>query len=299
LVVVVNDQTESDALAGSERDPTKATFAFWNCVTRHHQSWGSHPTYAQDQQVIFDIFNEPRADACPASQGGHGPDGPYLMNLWRNGTATAGNFPGCGQDGISYQGMDAVAHHIRADDNAPNLLWAQGPGGGNTLAGLATTACGPTPTGNCLISPGLGPVVYSVHHPYASPVAGQNPPADPATWWKEFGWVVDHPKPSGVAPVVAGEWTNYPWYVTQPSTCWPDAPVSVPGFLSYLQTLGVGLNAYQLSAPSAGYLLKANGHWADTTNYTGRPWHASYCTTPGAPLLGPGSLIRAWFQRRD
>jgi Cellulase (glycosyl hydrolase family 5) len=301
LVVVINDQTESDRLANSEKDPTKATFAFWNCVTRHHENWGRHKTYAQDQQVIFDIFNEPRVDACPAEQGGHGPNGPYFMNLWRNGTVTAGNFAGCGQNGLSYQGMDAVAYQIRHDDKAKNLLWVEGPGTGNTLAGLAGTTCGSTPTGSCLISPNLGPIVYSVHHPYANPVAGKNPPADPATWGKEFGWVVDHTAPAGVAPVVVGEWTNFPWYghVTNRPYCWPDAPSSVKDFLSYLQTLRVGLNAYQLSAPPTGYLLKVNGDWTDTTNYTDATWKSSYCTTSGAPLLGPGSDIRHWFQQRD
>jgi len=306
LVVVINDQTESDsmvnaAFANSEKDPTKATFAFWNCVTAHHESWGSHKTYAQDQQVIFDIFNEPRVDACPASQGGHGPNGPYLMNLWRNGTVTAGNFKGCGQNGLRYQGMDAVAYHIRVDDKAKNLLWVEGPGNGNTLAGLAQKECGSTPTGNCLISPTLGSIVYSIHHPYANPDAGKSPPADPATWWKEFGWVVDHPAATGVAPVVVGEWTNFPWYdhVKSEPYCWPDAPTSVRNFLSYLRTLKVGLNAYQLAAPPTGYLLKKNGDWTDTTNYTDSKWKASYCMTSGAPLLGPGTDIRHWFQQQD
>lgn len=290
LVVVVNDQTESDVLANSERDPTKATFAFWNCVTRHHENWGSRQTYAQDQQVIFDIFNEPRADNCD-----HGPNGPYDMNLWRNGGPSE---RGCGPR-VKYQGMDAVAYHIRVYDGAPNLLWVEGPGVGNTLAGLASKTCGATPTGNCLITPSLGPIVYSVHHPYASPAAGKNPPANTATWWKEFGWVVDHPASAGVAPVVIGEWTNYPWYAAKPATCWPNAPTSVPNFLSYLKTLGVGLNAYQLSAPTTGYLLKVAGNWTDTTNYTDAPWKSSYCTHSGAPLLGPGSLIRAWFQKQN
>jgi Cellulase (glycosyl hydrolase family 5) len=312
LVVVINDQTESDSaavpgLANEERDPTKATFAFWNCVTAHQESWRTvSKTYAQDPQVIFDIFNEPRVDACNSD---NGPNGPYEMNVWRNGTQ--GNTPTGLSDGIcgpaeNYQGMDAVAYHIRVDDNATKtLLWVEGPGAAGTLAGLAQPDCGSTPTGNCFITPSLGPIVYSVHHPYGSDITNSNsPPANTATWWDEFGWVIDHPDTtSGWAPVVAGEWTNFDAYNasgTSPGkTCWSDAPTSIPNFLSYLNTLGVGLNAYQLAAPPTGYLLKANGNWTDTTNYTDAPWQSKYCTDTTAPLLGAGSLIRKWFQQQD
>jgi Cellulase (glycosyl hydrolase family 5) len=297
LVVVVNDQTESDSaavsgLAAKEQDPTKATFAFWNCVTQHHESWGASQTYAQDEQVIFDIFNEPRADACPAD---HGPNGSYDMNLWRNGGVSDGI---CGP-AVSYQGMDAVAYHIRVSDNATNLLWVEGPGFGNSLAGLETGNCGLT-SGGCLITASLGPIVYSIHHPFAD----ASTPANSATWWKEFGYLIDHPASTGVAPVVAGEWTNFAASAANPHPyCWLDAPTSVPNFLSYLQTLGVGLSAYQLSGPTAGYLLKVNQAWTDTTNYTDATWTSGFCNYPDGtqtiPLLGAGSLIRAWFQSQD
>ena len=295
LVVVINDQTESDSaavsgLAQHELDPTKATFAFWNCVTQHHENWGSNKTYAQDQQVVFDIFNEPRADACSSD---HGPNGPYNMNLWRNGGMSDGI---CGP-AVNYQGMDAVAYHIRVDDNAANLLWVEGPGNGNSLAGLESSSCG---TPQCLIAANLGPIVYSIHHPYAD----ANTPANSATWWKEFGYLVDHPASTGVAPVVAGEWTNFAASSANPHPyCWLDAPTSVPNFLSYLQTLGVGLSAYQLAGPTAGYLLKANQAWTDTSNYTDATWSSGFCSYPDGthtiPLLGAGSLIRAWFQSQD
>jgi len=296
LVVVINDQTESDSaavpgLAQQERDPTTATFAFWNCVTRHHENWGGNQTYAQDQQVVFDIFNEPRADACSSD---NGPNGPYDMSLWRNGALSNGI---CGPV-VNYQGMNAVAYHIRVYDNATNLLWVEGPGNGNSLAGLETGNCSPAP--QCLITAALGPIVYSIHHPFAD----ANTPASSATWWKEFGYLVDHPDPAGVAPVVAGEWTNFTASAANPHPfCWLDAPTSVPNFLSYLQTLGVGMSAYQLAAPTAGYLLKANQAWTDTTNYTDATWSLGFCSYPDGtqtiPLLGAGSLIRAWFQRQN
>jgi hypothetical protein len=167
--------------------------------------------------------------------------------------------------------MDAVAYHIRNQDNdTKTLLWVEGPGTAGTLAGLAQPDCGSTPTGNCFITPSLGPLVYSVHHPYGSDPTMSSPPANTSTWWNEFGWVVDHPDATGWAPVVLGEWTNFDSYngssVNPGKTCWSDAPTSIPNFLSYLNTIGVGLNAYQLAAPTAGYLLKASGSWTGTTN---------------------------------
>jgi hypothetical protein len=301
LVVVINDQTESDPLGNSEREPSKATFRFWDCVTAHQESWHSaKETYAQDPQVVFDIFNEPRADACPKD---NGPNGPYEMNLWRNGGRSDGI---CGPV-ENYQGMDAVAFHIRVEDHdTTTLLWVEGPGLAGTLAGLAKTECGSTPTGNCFITPSLGPLVYSVHHPYGSDVTNsKSPTADPSTWWAEFGWVIDRPDTTaGRAPVVIGEWTNFDSFngagVGPGSSCWSDAPAQVPNFLSYLKALGVGLNAYQLGAPKVGYLLKATGNFTDTTNYTDASWKSSYCIPRHkAPLLAAGSLIRKWFQQQN
>ena len=285
MAVVINDNTESDALSSVERDPTKSTFKFWTCVDQHKETWSGGTAYGQDPQLIFDVFNEPRADACTGN-GGHGPNGPYDMNLWRNG----GTYTGCGQNGVQYQGMDAVVYHIR-QDGPQNLLWAEGPGTGNSLAGLT-----PADGTNYLITDSLNRVVYSIHHPYASAAT----PANSTTWWNEFGYLIDHPASTGVAPVVAGEWTNFTAATLDHPYCWTDAPTSVPAFLSYLQKLGVGLSAYQLSG---GYMLKANGPpWSDTTNYTDVPWKSSYCTyTSGSrpPLLGAGADVLSWFQSRN
>lgn len=301
MAVVVNDQTESDPLAQDERDPTKATFTFWNCVTQHKESWGSHRTYAQDPDVIFDIFNEPRADnLCSAH-------GPYDLKLWRNG----GSVPAPCTDGQpAYQGMDAVAYHIRNDDHARNLLWVEGPGVASTLAGM-DRGCAPAST--CLLSASLGPVVYEVHHPYVA-TASQ---ANSATWWSEFGYLVDKTAATGQAPVVIGEWTDFD--AANPpnlkkkymAPCWPDAPVSVQKFLSYLQRIGVGLNAYQLDF---GSLLTVHpswttpSSWTDTTNYTDDAWKDSYCVycppkegqKPSLPpLLGAGADVLSFFRAQD
>ena len=284
LVAVINDNTESDSLANAEKDPTAATFTFWKCVDQHQENWSGGVAYGQDPQVIFDVFNEPRADACTGS-GGHGPNGPYDMNLWRNG----GTFTGCGQQAVKYQGMDAVVYHVR-QDGAQNLLWVQGPGNGNTLAGLV-----PASGTSYLVADSLNKVVYSIHHPYASSAT----PANSTTWWNEFGYLIDHPAATGVAPVVAGEWTNFTAATLSNPYCWPDAPTSVPAFLAYLQKLGVGLSAYQLSG---GYLLKVNASWTDTTNYTDQTWQSAYCTYtsgPRPPLLGAGADVLAWFQSQN
>jgi len=280
LVVVINDTTESDPSAAVEKDPTSATFKFWNCVDHHAEAWPGGVAYGQDPQVIFDVFNEPRADACTSS------NGLYDMSLWRNG----GTVNECGQNNVAYQGMDAVAYHIR-QDGAQNLLWVEGPGTGNTLAGLDPPG-GPS----YLIADSLHRVVYSIHHPYAS----ASTPANSTTWWDEFGYLIDHPQPAGIAPVMAGEWTNTTAVTQNNPYCWPDAPTSVPAFLSYLQKLGVGLNAYQLSG---GYLLKSGGPpWTNTTNYTDDPWQSGYCTYISGtrpPLLGAGADVLAWYQSQN
>ena len=65
--------------------------------------------------------------------------------------------------------------------------------------------------------------MYALHHP-----AG---PPGTASWDADFGYLVT----MGIAPVVDGEWTNYePATTVNPmpvrSSCWPDAPTSVPEY---------------------------------------------------------------------
>ncbi len=284
LVVVVNDNTESDPARLSEKDPTQATFDFWNCVTQHKEGWGKHRTYAKDPQLVFDVFNEPRADLCKSP---HGP-GPYDLNHWRNG----GAFGGCA-GGLKYQGMDAVVYHIRVFDHSTNLVWVEGPGGGNTLAGLLSTKCSGTKSG-CLIASKLNPIVYAIHHPF---VNEPGTPARPATWNPEFGYLIR----AHSAPVVAGEWTNFSG--NNHPYCWPDAPRSVPRFLSYLQSLGVGMSAYQLNSP---YLIQKfapmnSTSWTKTTFYPAPEVRVNCRRSVWQrnQIQGPGADILAWFRHRD
>lgn len=280
LVVVINDQTESDLASRVEAGPTKATLAFWNCVARHIESWPGGVAYGHDPRVIFDVFNEPRADYCYLGVR------PPNLGLWRDG----GTFTGCGQVKVAYLGMNTVVQYLRTTAGARNLLWVEGPYYADTLAGLKTA------TKSYLIGDPLNLVVYSIHHPMVSAAA----PPTTATWWTEFGYLVDHPAASGIAPVVVGEWTNFTAVTANYPYCLPNAPVTVPAFLGYLATIGVGLNAYQLSA---GTLLKSAGPpWTNTTNYTDAPWKPGYCRyTKGArpPLLGAGQAVLTWFRAQN
>ncbi|HEY1917492.1 MAG TPA: cellulase family glycosylhydrolase [Streptosporangiaceae bacterium] len=286
LVVVINDDTETDPRAAQQRDPTPATLTFWRCVAQHRENWPGGVAYGRDPQLIFDLFNEPQADACARSRGGHGPDGPYDLALWRDG----GRFTGCGQHNAPYIGMQAVVTDVRAD-GARNLLWIEGPGSGNSLTGLTGPAS--RHDRDYLISDPLGKVVYAIHHPYA----GRGAPPDPATWRKEFGYLVQGPQ--AIAPVVVGEWTNFTAAQLDVPYCWANAPQSVPEFLDYLAIIHAGLNAYQLDG---GTLLRADGPpWTDTTNYTSARWRSSYCRYSSGwvpPLLGAGQDVLTWFRNQ-
>lgn len=279
LAVVINAQTESDPANKALADPTTATLTFWKCVAGHTESWPGGVTYGTDPQVIFDVFNEPKADACFA-----GLRAPNLA-LWRNG----GTFTGCGQVKVAYVGMNTVVAYLRSI-KAQNLLWVEGPDYADTLAGLRTA------TASYLIADPLNRVVYSIHHP----MLGVAAPPSAGTWWKEFGYLVNHPAAKGVAPVVVGEWTNFTAWAGGYAYCLPNAPVQVPAFLSYLAKIRIGLSAYQLGA---GTMLKTVGApWSNTTNYTDVPWKASYCsytTGPKPPLLGAGQAVLTWFRAQN
>lgn len=118
----------------------------------------------------------------------------------------------------------------------------------------------------CLITADLGPIVYSIHHPFVASASAANS----TTWWDEFGYLVAHTSAAGQAPVVVGEWTNIDagrpphLSVAYNPYCWPSAPSSVRMFLAYLQKIKVGMNAY-----------------------------------PVPPLLGAGADVLSWFRSRN
>jgi len=310
LVVVINDQTESDSkkisgLSSKELDPTTATFAFWNCVTAHQESWRISEAYAQDPQVIFDIFNEPQADSCK-NDGATYPNGNslgfYDTNLWRNGGLSNGD---CGP-AENYQGMDAVAYHIRNEDSdTKTLLWVEGPGTAGTLAGLAQPDCGSTPTGTCFITPqpgpagvlGPSPVRQRPHHEFFP--AGQH--VD----------LVERVRLGGLSPLCHRLGARNARRVDELRLI--HRVEREPG-----QDLLVGradsdpelpvLPEYdwrrpeRLSASRADQRLPAHGRRELDRHHQlhRRDLEPNYCK-PGttAPLLGSGSLIRQWFQQQN
>ena len=256
LVVVINDQTEfgGDVARSTQRGPTADTETFWTEMTS---------LYGNDPQVIFDLFNEPRAYSAgmPEAQ---------KWQLWLNGGLFGGTF---------YPfGMAQLAAYVRTTLGARNLFWVEGADNSDSFAGMVSHGA--------LLK--VSNVVYALHHP-----AGL---ADPTSWDADLGYLVK----TGVAPVVDGEWTNYepvptPTYQSPRSSCWPDAPSKVPQYLRYLAGLGIGLNAYQLQP---GYLIRSYRNLADPTTMNARTWSCQSDREP-QPGQGVGSLLMAWFTQQN
>ncbi len=255
LVVVLNDSTEVTAPA-------------WNGELGPTQAtktfWKDlSQTYGEDPQVIFDLFNEPRMYYSGMSLA-------QEWHLWLDG----GRFLGA-----DYPfGMAQLAGYVRNALHAQNLFWVEGPRYSVSFAGMVREGA--------VLK--VGGVVYAVHHP-----AGAH---DGSTWYGDFGYL----PLTGVAPVVDGEWTNYepaptPKPADMPTSCWPDAPTAVPEFLTYLSSLGVGLNVYQLQP---GYMIKSYGNMADPTTINGSTWSCR-SDQERQPGQGAGSLVKAWFEQHN
>ncbi len=250
LVVVLNDQTEFGGPAA--RSTQRGPTAATEMFWKDMAS-----LYGHDPQVIFDLFNEPRTYSAGMSQA-------RKWQLWRSGGWFGGTF--------NPLGMAGLAVYVRSTLSARNLFWVEGPDNSDSFAGMVTYGA--------LLK--VSGVVYALHHP-----AG---PPGTASWDADFGYLVT----MGIAPVVDGEWTNYePAPTTSPvprrSSCWPDAPTSVPAYLEYLSAHGVGLNAYQLQP---GYLIKSYNNLADPTTMNGRTWSCQSNREP-QPGQGAGSLLLA------
>src|SRR5689334_20751026 len=256
LVVVLNDNTEfgSPAVSRAQKGPTPATEVFWKDLAA---------VYGHDPQVIFDLFNEPRAysPGMPLAQ---------MWQLWHDGGVVRG---------VSYPfGMAQLAQYVRSTLGAQNLFWIEGPNLSATFAGMVSQGA--------LLK--VSGVVYSVHHP-----AGAH---DAASWDAGFGYLVT----AGAAPVVDGEWTNYEPAPTTGSSvphsyCWPDAPVTVPAYLKYLAAHGIGLNVYQLQP---GYMIKSYQDMSVPSAINAGTWSCKSSREP-QPGQGAGSLVLAWYQQQN
>lgn len=243
MVVVLNDQTEGNSI-GAENGPTGATLAFWHKLV---------DVYGRDPQVILDIFNEPRVTkSCSTGQD---------WQIWQRGTAPGIN---------GFLGMQQVVDAVRGD-RARNLIWAEGPCWGATLAHVMEYP----------LKDPANRLVYDFHHP-----AGQH---DTKDWNADFGYLID----GNLAPVVDGEWTNRS--AGDSTNCWEQAQTVVPAYLSYLASRGIGLVGFQLTDH---FLLKSSGltpaDLADA-NVIDSSWHCDRFKLDE----GAGTLLMRWFKSHD
>ena len=120
LVVVLNAQTEpaGHSTTGSEPMANANTKSFWHTLDQ---------AYANDPQVIDDLFNEPRNQS---------------WSQWHDGSG-------------SYVGMQALADYVRSD-GSKNLFWIEGEGYSNDLQQVIQNSS--------LRISGRG-IVYAVHDP--------------------------------------------------------------------------------------------------------------------------------------
>jgi Cellulase (glycosyl hydrolase family 5) len=256
LVVVLNDETN-----------------FSSPAIRHYQAGPTSGTevfwkdmtryYGNDPQVIFDLYNEPRTSVP------YMPDS-TLWRLWLNG----GTFKH-----VHYAfGMAALAAYVRYTAGARNLFWIEGPRYSLSFEGMIRY--------HALIH--VSGVVYAIHH-----AQGQH---DVADWSAAFGYLVT----DGIAPVVNGEFTNYephpnPKIDLIPGYCWPNAPTTVPLYLHYLTSLGIGMSAYQLVP---GWLINSDMHLDSPTSMNPKTWNCQPDreTQPGQSA---GSLIMSYFKQQN
>lgn len=145
LKVVINDQTEvSMGFAKNEPAPDHATEVFWGRMMGY---------WANDPDVIFDLFNEPRNETWDQwKNGGH-------LDGW-NGT---------------YIGEQQLVSYIR-NEGAKNEIWVEGINWASTLAGVPILK---DPDHN---------IVYTFHHP-GSPHPDKNVIPGPKIWWDSFGYL--------------------------------------------------------------------------------------------------------------
>jgi len=282
LTVVINDTTLPAAgFTASEPLPTHATEVFWKDMAA---------AYATDpQQVIFDLFNEPR---------GLGGTGATQWQGWRNGATI---------NGTSYLGMQTVLNYVRNKLQAPNMVWADGLDAAGTLNGIAahnasgTVDGAPGSVGTYALSQTgdavTGPLVYTFHHPMGDQTT--------TAWWRDFGYL-----PALGYSVMNGEWNNA---VDGSDYCWTDAPTSIPAYLSYLagQTgQQIGLTGWELgpNINSAGVVTWSQSAPFDYTDPTLADSPSSYETpttlsgNPAEPWdcnntndAGSGQSLQQWF----
>ncbi|MGH3124693.1 MAG: cellulase family glycosylhydrolase, partial [Streptosporangiaceae bacterium] len=166
-------------------------------------------------------------------------------------------------DGRHFVGMEPLALYIRGL-GARNLFWIEGPHTAGTLDEIVSHQIAHA-----------GPVEYAINHP-----GGPDAPHNPAEWARRFG------NAAGKVPMTDAEWTNY----SSTRSCWADAPTSVPAFLDYLASKGIGMTAWTLTPG----VLAASANLADPTTIRS-DWA---CQDTGLDE-GAGAAIMTWFQQHN
>jgi hypothetical protein len=264
LSVVINPQTEPGGttdVTANEPLPTTATEAFWSQMDK---------LYASDTKVVYDIFNEPRPyNLYTTTQ----PESTYWNDWLKGGTFTyADNSQNITIVGLSEQGL---ADYIRSN-GSKNLFWVEG------LNNLDYVVASPSE----YLLKGDGPIAYEFHH------TANGLQRTAATWDSQFGGLVKN----NDAPVVDGEWTNYTNNTgyTYPNgdsgECWSDAPTSVPAYLKYLQTLGIGMTVWTLG----GFMTSGPGVYATPSQINKATWACKTGLGQGA-----GQLVQEWFNLQN
>ena len=165
--------------------------------------------------------------------------------------------------GHPFIGMEPLARYVRSL-GAANLFWIEGPHTAGTLDQILTHQI-----------TGAGVVEYAINHP-----GGPRVPHNPAEWYIRFG------RAAGKVPMTDAEWTNY----SSTRSCWANAPTSVPAFLDYLASNGMGLLAWTLTPG----VLAASSDLADPTVIRS-DWA---CTDAGLDE-GAGAAIMNWFRQHN
>lgn len=164
-----------------------------------------------------------------------------------------------------------LAQQIRAA--APNMIWAEGYNGAQTLAGI-----GPD---HFL---GVSNTAYVIHHPSGDHNA--------TAWNADYGYLQAEGR-----PVVDGEWTN--WSANRPE-CWADAPTAVPAYIAWMKAHHIGYDIWAIGwdgSSSTDYPSGYTGPAVLAQSAYGSPvsFQANWSCTTGLHQ-GAGSDIMADFK---
>jgi len=265
MIPVISDNTEQSD--NTETAPTARTEAFWKATMSYLSSQSS----TKYTNVIFDIFNEPSN---------------VTWGIWKSG--------GTGTQGFASVGMQDVVNSIR-NDSSPlnnNLIWAEGPSSGDTLASLDQYQL----SGNN--------IEYSYHHVDFS---------SQSTDWKSDAGLELTIK----VPIVDGEWAQY---ASAGPECQPEAPQYIDSYFNTLKTNNIGLVFWSLEpgvgtttpdpAPVSSKIdsdwVGSDGKFPTTASDFSQPnsFQSNYSCTGGIngqPLIdqGAGQKVMQYFQQND